>query len=77
MAAVSVKHISRLIKKTLKILSRIAAQKLLLTFRMKKKRLAFARKYLYFMADDWSTVMYSDEGTFWCIRAIRSMVRRP
>jgi transposase len=76
-AAVSVKHISRLIKETLKIPSRIAAQKPLLTFQMKRKRLAFARKYRHFTAEDWSTVMYSDESTFRCIRAVRSMVRRP
>ncbi len=76
-ATVSIKHISRLIKDTLKIPSRIAAQKPLLTFQLKRKRLAFARKYHHFTADDWSTVMYSDESTFWCIRAVRSMVRRP
>jgi hypothetical protein len=76
-AAVSVKHISRLIKEKPKILSGIAAQKPLLTFRMKKKRLAFAKKYRLFTPDDWSTVMYSGESMFRCIRSIRSMVRRP
>jgi hypothetical protein len=76
-AAVSVKHISRLITKKLKIPSRIAAQKLLLTLRRKKKRLTFTKQYRHFTADDWSTVMYSDESTFRCIRLIRSMVRRP
>jgi hypothetical protein len=76
-AAISVKHISCLIQDTLKIPSRIAAQKPLLTFQMKRKRLAFARKYRHFTADDWSTVMYSNESTFRCIRAVRSMASRP
>jgi hypothetical protein len=77
MAALSMKHISRLVKEKLKIPSRIAAQKPLLTLIIKKKRLAFAKKYCYFTADDWSTFMYSDESMFRCIRSIRSMVRRP
>ncbi len=69
-------HINRLIKDKLKLPSRIAAQKTLLALRM-KKRLAFTKQYRYFTEEDRSTVMYSDPSTFWCIRSIRSRVRRP
>jgi transposase len=76
-AAVSVKHINWLIVNKLKIRSRIAAQKPLLTDKMKAKRLAFAKKYVSWTEEDWSRVMFSDESTFRCIRANRIRVRRP
>jgi hypothetical protein len=66
-AAISVKHISCLIKEKLKIPSRITAQKPLLTLKMKKKRLAFAEQYCHLTEDDRSTVIYSDENTFQCV----------
>jgi transposase len=57
--------------------SRIAALKPLLTEKMKKKRLAFCKKYKHWTAADWESVMYSDESTFRVIRATRILVRRP
>jgi hypothetical protein len=70
-AAVSVKHINWLIVNKVKIRSRIAAQKPLLTDKMKAKRLAFAKKYVGWTEEDWSQVMFSDASTFRCIRANR------
>jgi hypothetical protein len=57
--------------------SRVAALKPLLTEKIKKRRMAFCNKYKSWTETDWSTVMYSDESMFCCIRATRSRVRRP
>jgi hypothetical protein len=43
---------------------------------MKRKRLAFCRKYKNLTADNWGKVIYSDQSTFRCIRSIKSRVRR-
>jgi hypothetical protein len=77
LAAVSEKHTNWLIVNKLKIWSRIAAQKPLLTEKMKVKRLAFAKKYVGWTEEDWSRIMFSDESMFRCIRASRIRVRRP
>jgi hypothetical protein len=76
-ACLTVRYINHLILKRLKIPSRMAAQKPLLTKKMKSKRLAFAKKYKHWTEEDWSKVMFSDESTFRCLRAVRSRVRRP
>jgi transposase len=57
------------LQKHLKMPSRVAALKPLLTEKMKRKRLAFCKQYQHWTAADWSTVMYLDESTFRCIRA--------
>ena len=74
--AVSERTVQRYLQKKLNLPSRSAAQKPLLTKKMKKKRLQFAKNYLHFTAEDWSKVMYSDESTFRCIRSIKGKVRR-
>ena len=61
----------------LKLPSRTAAIKPLLTKKMKLKRLVFAKAYRHFTPEDWSKVMFSNESTFRCIRATKSKVRRP
>ncbi len=61
----------------LRLPSRVAAQKPLLTKKMKAKRLAFAKKHHHLTEEDWSKVMYSNESTFHCVRATRKRVRRP
>jgi transposase len=61
----------------LRMRSRMAAHKPLLTKQMKTKRLAFAKKYRHWTEEEWSRVMYSDESTFRCLRATRTRVRRP
>jgi transposase len=69
--------IQHALQKHLKMPSRVAALKPLLTEKMKKRRMAFCNKYKSWTEADWSTVMYSDESMFRCIRATRSRVRRP
>jgi transposase len=76
-AALSDRSVQRALQKDLKMPSRVAALKPLLALKMKKKRLAFCRKYKHWTAADWEKVMYSDESTFRVIRATRTLVRRP
>ncbi len=53
----SERSIQRHLQITLKLPSRSAAQKPLLTPKMKKKRLAFCRAYKDWTAKDWEKVM--------------------
>jgi hypothetical protein len=55
----------------------IAAQKPLLTIKMKAKRIDFAKAYRHWTSEDWYKVMNSDESTFKCPRTTRVKVRRP
>ena len=71
------RYLQKLLKEKLKIPSRCAAKKPMLTARMVKKRLAFARKHLHWTEEDWSTVMFSDESSFQCVRTHSARVRRP
>jgi transposase len=73
---ISERSIRRAILKDLKMPSRSAAQKPLLTAGMKKKRLVFAQKYKDWTTEQWSRVMFSDESTFRCIRATKTKVCR-
>ena len=77
LANISLRTINHVLLKRLKIPSRVAAMKPLLTAKMKQKRLNFAKAYSHFTPEDWSKVMYSDESTFRCLRATRTKVRRP
>jgi transposase len=74
---VSERTIQRTLQRDLKMPSRIAAQKPLLTMKMKAKRLKFAKAYRHWTSADWAKVMYSDESTFKCLRSVRGKVRRP
>jgi transposase len=76
-AAVGLHHILKLLVEKLRLPSRVAAQKPLLTKKMKAKRLAFAKKHRNWTEEDWSKVMYSDESTFRCMRATMKRMRRP
>ncbi len=76
LSSLSDRMVQRHLQITLNLPSRSAAQKPLLIDRMKKKRLAFCRKYENWMAADWGKVMYLEESTFRCIRSIKSRVRR-
>jgi hypothetical protein len=73
---VSERTIQHTLQIDLKMPSRVAAMKPLLTEKMKSKRLKFSMTYQHFTAEDWSKVMYLDESTFMCIRASRAKVRR-
>ena len=54
------RRIQEIIKDKLKMPSRSAAKKLLLTKKMKQKRLAFCRKYQHWTQEQWSHVMFID-----------------
>lgn len=56
---VSIRCIQRCLQKDLPLPIRRAACKPLLTDRMKKARLNFAKKYIHWTADDWKKVMWS------------------
>jgi hypothetical protein len=72
-----VRFIQKTLQKRLNLPSRSAAQKPLLTIAMKKKRLAFAKKYQSWTEKDWMGVMFSDESTFRLINPRAAKVRRP
>ena len=72
----SVRRIQEILQKRLRMPSRAAAQKPLLTEKMVRKRLRFARKHLHMTAEDWETVMFSDESTFRLINPRAQRVRR-
>jgi hypothetical protein len=55
---VSKRTIQQTLQIDLKMPSQVVAIKLLLTEKMKAKRIKFAQAYLHFTAEDWSKVMY-------------------
>ena len=73
----SERRIQELLKDVLKLPSRTAAKKPLLTKAMKQKRLKFCHQYKDWTAEQWSHVMFSDESMFKCIRSASTKVRRP
>lgn len=73
----SARFVQDRLKRVLKIPSRSAAKKPLLTEKMKKKRVAFAQKYQHWTEQDWAKVMYSDESTFRQVDSRSVKVRRP
>lgn len=73
----SARFVQDRLKRVLGLPSRRAAKKPLLTEKMKKKRLAFAKKYRSWTQADWAQVMYSDESTFRLVNPRSVMVRRP
>jgi hypothetical protein len=77
LAASSDRMVQHALQKNLKMWSRVAALKPMLTSQMKKKRMRFCKKYKDWTAAEWEKVMFSDESTFRVIRATSSLVRRP
>ena len=73
---VSVRTIQDRLKRELGLPARRAAKKPLLTEAMKRKRLAFARKYKHWSEHDWRQVMFSDESTFALVNARSETTRR-
>ena len=63
----SIRCIEHRPKKDLKIPSRCAASKTILSPRMRKKSPQFALRYLHRSVDDKKKFMWSDESTFQCI----------
>jgi hypothetical protein len=74
---ISVRRIQFILQKELKMPSRVAAKKPLLTDLMIKKRLRFCKKYRNWKEHDWRNVMYSDESTFRLLNPRGAKVRRP
>ncbi len=78
LANIAKRTISQALQKHLSTPSRVATMRPLLSAKMKKKRLQFAKKNTRaWSVADWSKVMYSDESTFCYIMATRRKVRRP
>ena len=74
---VAVRTVQHRLQKDLKLPSRRAAKKPLLTDKMRKKRLQFCKKHRSWTSRDWKKVMFSDESTFRLIRGTSKLVRRP
>ncbi len=74
--AISERSVQRHLQTTLGMPSRSAAQKPLLSLKVKKKRLAFCKAYKAWTEEDWANIMLSDESMFRCIGAFKSKVRR-
>jgi transposase len=77
LSGLSVRTIQRRLLVDLRMPSRKAAKKPLITDKIKKKRLAFAKKYRSWTKEDWGKVMFSDESTFRTLRMVSRTVRRP
>jgi hypothetical protein len=73
---VSVRTIQEQLQKRMGLPSHRAAKKPLLTKAMKRKRLAFAKKYRSTTASEWRNLMYSDESTFSLVNSRSVTVRR-
>lgn len=74
---VAVRTVQHRLQKDLGLPARRAAKKPLLTSSMKKKRVAFCKKYEHWTRAQWKKVMFSDESTFRLVRGASQVVRRP
>ena len=77
MENVAVRTIQHRLQKGLGLPSHKAAKKPLLTQRMRKQRIAFAKKYIHWTPAQWKKVMFSDESNFQVFRMGSPMIRRP
>ena len=69
---VSIRTIQHWLKNDLGLPCRRAAKKLLLTEKMRKKKITFAKNY-----QQWQKVMFSDKSTFQLVREQSKVIRRP
>ena len=74
---VSIRTIQHRLKNDLGLPCRRAAKKSLLTEKMRKKRLTFAKNYQHWTPQQWRKVMFSDESTFRLVRGQSKVIRRP
>ncbi|KAK4326954.1 hypothetical protein Pmani_002557 [Petrolisthes manimaculis] len=74
---VSVRTVQIRLQKDLKLPCRRAAQKPLLTKKMKKQRVDFCKRHADWTQEDWRRVMFSDESAFKTISRRQKLVRRP
>ena len=74
---ISIWTIQHRLQKDLKMPSQSAVMKSLITSKMKKKRLDFAKKYKDWTPEQWMKVMFSVESTFRTIMSVHRQVRWP
>ena len=74
---VSIRTIQHRLKNDLGLPCRRAAKKPLLTEKMRKKRLIFAKNYQHWTPQQWRKVMFSDESTFPLVKRQSKVIRRP
>jgi transposase len=73
----SCRTIRRRLSNEFKLRARRPANKPLLNKKQRAKRVAFCRKYLNWTAQQWNSVMFSDEATFCQFGSVTHFVRRP
>jgi transposase len=77
MQEISLRTVRWVLFKDLKLPSRVAAKKPLVTNRMRAQRIAFALKYRNWKTKDWKQVIFSDESIFRTTQATKGRcVRR-
>lgn len=74
---ISVDTIKRRLRSSFSAPARKPRKKPLLTAAMRRKRLAFCRKYKSWSPEDWRKVLFSDESTFEIAQNTHHHVRRP
>ena len=74
---VSIRTIQHQLKNDLGLPCRCAAKMPLLTEKMRKKRLTFAKNYQHWTPQQWRKVMFSDKSTFRLVRGQSKVIRRP
>uniref|UniRef100_A0A0P4WG26 Uncharacterized protein n=1 Tax=Scylla olivacea TaxID=85551 RepID=A0A0P4WG26_SCYOL len=74
---VSVRTLRHRLQKDMGLPTRRAAKKPLFTDRMRKKHVAFCRKFKHWTPEAWKKVMFSDESTFKLVRGVSKTVRCP
>ena len=74
---VSIRTIQHQLKNDFGLPCRRAAKKPLLTEKMRKKRLTFAKNYQHWTPQQWQKVMFSDESTLQLVRGHSKVIRRP
>ena len=74
---VTIRTVQHPLQKDLDLPSRKAAKKPLFTERMKKRCLAFAKKYAHWTTEEWKKVMFSDESNFQVFRMGSTTVQCP
>ena len=74
---ISIRTIQHRLKNDLGLPCRRAAKKPLLTEKMRKKTLTFAKNYQHWRSQQWRKVMFSDESTFRLMRGQSKAIKRP